>query len=107
MVNGSVRRARWPNGLKPGVRMTDVIAYPSKTTLARQLDCSESTIEEWVRRLPLPIRFPTGAVRWDWSEVQTAIYGLKQPASPPIDPLMEGARRVAQEIAAKMNGRTA
>lgn len=89
--------------------MTDVIAYPSKATLARQLDCSESTIEEWVRRgvLPPPVRFPTGTVRWDWSEVQTAINSLKQTTSPPIDPMMGGARRVAQEIAAKGNGRTA
>jgi predicted DNA-binding transcriptional regulator AlpA len=89
--------------------MTDVIAYPSKASLARQLDCSESTVDEWVRRgvLPPPIRFPTGTVRWDWSEVQAAINGLKQTASPSIDPMMEGVRLVTQEISTKRNGRTA
>jgi predicted DNA-binding transcriptional regulator AlpA len=45
-------------------------AFPSKATLAAELDISESTVEEWVRRgfLPKPIR-RGGAVRWCWADV--------------------------------------
>lgn len=45
-------------------------AYPSKATLAAELDISESTVDQWVKRdlLPKPIR-RGGAVRWCWAEV--------------------------------------
>ncbi|RXV64851.1 transcriptional regulator [Roseovarius sp. A46] len=45
-------------------------AFPSKATLAAELDISESTVDEWVRRgfLPKPIR-RGGSVRWCWEDV--------------------------------------
>lgn len=49
-------------------------AFPSKATLAAELDISESTVDEWVRRglLPKPIR-RGGAVRWCWAEVTASL----------------------------------
>ena len=54
-------------------------AYPSKSTLAHELDCSESTIEELVRKgiLPPPLRLSGGCVRWCWQEVTLALASLK------------------------------
>ena len=50
-------------------------AYPSKASLARELDCAESTIDELVRKgiLPKPLRLTGGCVRWCWTEVVTAL----------------------------------
>lgn len=50
-------------------------AFPSKTTLAAELDISESTVDEWVRRgfLPKPIRLG-GSVRWCWAEVEASLH---------------------------------
>ena len=49
-------------------------SYPSKASLAAELDISESTVDEWVRRgiLPKPIRLG-GSVRWCWSSVQASL----------------------------------
>lgn len=49
-------------------------AFPSKATLAAELDISESTVDEWVRRgfLPKPIR-RGGSVRWCWAEVSASM----------------------------------
>lgn len=49
-------------------------SYVSKTTLAAELDISESTVDEWVKRgfLPKPIR-RGGSVRWCWAEVAIAL----------------------------------
>jgi hypothetical protein len=49
-------------------------AFPSKATLAAELDISESTVDEWVRRgfLPKPIR-RGGSVRWCWEDVITCL----------------------------------
>jgi predicted DNA-binding transcriptional regulator AlpA len=61
--------------------MSDVVPidYPSRATMARRLDCSESSIDELVKRgtIPPPITFLPGIVRWDWSEVQAFMNGLK------------------------------
>jgi predicted DNA-binding transcriptional regulator AlpA len=55
-------------------------AYPSKSSLARELDCAESTIDELVRKgiLPPPLRLSGGCVRWCWHEVTMALASLKQ-----------------------------
>jgi predicted DNA-binding transcriptional regulator AlpA len=49
-------------------------AFASKATLAAELDISESTVDQWVRRgfLPKPIRCG-GAVRWCWAEVAACL----------------------------------
>lgn len=49
-------------------------AFPSKATLAAELDISESTVDDWVRRgfLPKPIR-RAGSVRWCWAQVEASL----------------------------------
>jgi predicted DNA-binding transcriptional regulator AlpA len=45
-------------------------SYPSKATLAAELDLSESTIDSYVQRGFLPKPFTWGgSVRWNWAEV--------------------------------------
>lgn len=56
--------ARAPiNGLRPP-------SYPSKATLAAELDMCESTVDSYVKRglLPKPLKME-GSIRWCWAEV--------------------------------------
>jgi predicted DNA-binding transcriptional regulator AlpA len=55
--------------------VSDPAPYMSKKSLATALDCSESTVDELVRRgvLPPPKRLSTGCVRWRWADVDEAI----------------------------------
>lgn len=71
-------------------------AYLSKASLAVELDCSESTIDEMVRRgvLPKPLRLSNGCVRWSWADVEMALSSLKEGGQQ--DPFLEGARNVTQ-----------
>lgn len=48
--------------------------YVSAQTLAYRLDCSRSTVDDYVRRglLPGPIRVG-GMQRWRWSDIETWI----------------------------------
>jgi predicted DNA-binding transcriptional regulator AlpA len=74
-------------------------SYLSKGTLARELDCAESTVDELVKRgvLPKPFRLSNGCVRWRWADVETAIASLKDGAagSEP-DPFLIGVRNVTK-----------
>lgn len=70
-------------------------AYPCKTTVARELDCSESTVDAMVARgtLPRPIKDNKGFVRWCWADVEAALASLKAGADiSEVDPFMQGAR---------------
>lgn len=71
-------------------------SYPSKSQLAFELDCAESTIDMLVVRgiLPKPLRLSTGCVRWSWADVQIALASLKSGGV--SDPFLEGARNVTQ-----------
>jgi len=76
-----------------------VPAYLSRVTLAAELDCAESTVDELVKRgvLPPPIRLSTGCVRWCWVEVVTALTSIKDVASAgkeSTDPYIEGVQNV-------------
>jgi predicted DNA-binding transcriptional regulator AlpA len=55
-------------------------SYASKATVARELDVSESQIDELTRRgiLPAPLRLSSGCVRWCWADVTTALGSLKK-----------------------------
>jgi predicted DNA-binding transcriptional regulator AlpA len=85
--------------LRPG-------AYLSTASLAAELDCSESTIAEFVRRgiLPRPLRLSTGCVRFSWADVENALASLKDGANSatdggtaaPSDPYLTGAHNVAK-----------
>ena len=72
-------------------------AYLSRASLARELDCSESTVDEWVRRgiLPAPIKLSTGGVRWRWSDVDMALMSFA-PSGGGDDPYLRGIRNAAQ-----------
>lgn len=73
-------------------------SYLSCTSLARELDVSESTVHEMVRRgvLPQPIKLSSGCVRWCWSDVQIALASLSRGNAPQAsnDPFLEGVRNV-------------
>lgn len=75
-------------------------AYVSRSTLARELDMSESTVDEMVRRgvLPRPLRLSNGCVRWSWASVEAALASLAPTSEhkAPEDPFIAGARRAAQ-----------
>jgi predicted DNA-binding transcriptional regulator AlpA len=80
-------------------------AYPSKSSLARELDCAESTIDELVRKgiLPPPLRLSGGCVRWDWREVTTALASLRTAAA--SDPFLAVAQQGEQQGGKASKGR--
>jgi predicted DNA-binding transcriptional regulator AlpA len=94
--------------------MSDVVVpidYPSKATMARRLDCCESTVDELVKRgvIPPPIKLSNDCVRWDWAAVRVAIDARKPTAGAAgtaanSDPYSMGARNAAQETAPKGGG---
>ncbi|GEP06771.1 hypothetical protein MOX02_48090 [Methylobacterium oxalidis] len=74
-------------------------SYLSRATLAQELDVSESTVDEMVRRgvLPKPLRLSSGCVRWCWQDVQAALVTLKGGTETPAsDPFLAGALNVTQ-----------
>ena len=74
-------------------------AYPSKSSLARELDCAESTVDELVRKgiLPKPLRLTGGCVRWCWQEVTIALSSLKGTAEETSDPYLAAVQRGEQK----------
>ena len=74
-------------------------AYPSRSSLARELDCAESTIDELVRKgiLPKPLRLTGGCVRWCWQEVTIALSSLKGTAEETSDPYLAAVQRGEQK----------
>lgn len=70
-------------------------AYVSISTLARELDFSETTVREMVKRgdLPKPTRRLGVQDRWKWSDVEAWMDGREsKPEERPSDPIMEAAR---------------
>jgi predicted DNA-binding transcriptional regulator AlpA len=53
-------------------------SYLSVASLARELEVSDTTVYEMVKRgvLPPPIRLSNGCVRWCWAEVQARLASL-------------------------------
>jgi predicted DNA-binding transcriptional regulator AlpA len=53
-------------------------SYLSCASLARELEVSETTVYEMVRRgvLPQPVKLSSGTVRWSWADVQMALGSL-------------------------------
>jgi predicted DNA-binding transcriptional regulator AlpA len=83
------------------------IPYPSRASMARLLDCAESTIDELVKRgvLPPPIKFSAGMVRWDWAEVQVSINDRKAGTSTVVaDPFVLGLQNVTTVKTGTRNG---
>jgi predicted DNA-binding transcriptional regulator AlpA len=73
-------------------------SYVSCSTLARELDVSESTVYEMVRRgvLPQPVKLSNGCVRWCWADVQAALGSLApgRAEEAAADPFMLGLKNV-------------
>jgi predicted DNA-binding transcriptional regulator AlpA len=73
-------------------------AYVSCERLAHELDCSETTVHELVKRgvLPQPVRLSNGTVRWRWSAVEAALRSLEQGGdrTASADPFMVGLENV-------------
>lgn len=69
------------------------LAYVSAKTLAKLVDVSESTIWDWARKglLPKPKRFPSGATRWKWSEVDQFFEGTTE-SPEDRDPILRASR---------------
>jgi predicted DNA-binding transcriptional regulator AlpA len=81
------------------MKITDALihrppSYVSAATLARELDVSESTVAEMVRKgvLPKPVKLSSGCARWRWADVEMAI-GSMAPGVPAAetDPFLKGA----------------
>jgi predicted DNA-binding transcriptional regulator AlpA len=64
----------------------------SRKELAWELSCSESTVDELVRRgtIPRPIRLTEGCIRWWWPAVEAALANVAE-AGDGGDPYMAGA----------------
>ncbi|MDP4022345.1 hypothetical protein Q8W71_06900 [Methylobacterium sp. NEAU 140] len=74
-------------------------SYMSRATLARELDMSESTVSDMVRRgiLPRPLRFSAGCMRWRWADVDMALQSLGNSAHAIEDAeRAEGVRRAIE-----------
>ncbi|WP_226560782.1 helix-turn-helix transcriptional regulator [Salipiger thiooxidans] len=69
------------------------LAYVSAKTLGVLMDISESTIWEWTRKgyLPKPLKMPSGATRWKWSEVENFIEGNAE-SPDDYDPILRASR---------------
>lgn len=74
-------------------------SYLSCASLARELDVSETTVHEMVRRgvIPQPVKLSSGCVRWCWADVQAALASLSASriSEAVSDPFLVGARNVA------------
>lgn len=82
----------------PHVNAVRPSSYLSCASLARELDVSETTVHEMVRRgvLPQPIKLSSGCVRWCWVDVQRALGSLPGAGEqgPTSDPFLKGVRDV-------------
>ena len=83
--------------MAPAERLDRPPSFMSCATLARELDVSESTVHEMVRRgvLPRPVRLSAGCVRWNWADVQSAL-GSMTAGGTDVDPFMTGVRNAAR-----------
>lgn len=70
-------------------------SYLSKARLATELDISESTVDDYVKRglLPRPVRLG-GSVRWSWIQVETALESVSFDRSLD-DPFLVGLKNVS------------
>jgi predicted DNA-binding transcriptional regulator AlpA len=74
-------------------------SYVTCSTLARELEVSESTVYEMVRRgvLPQPMKLSNGCVRWCWADVEAALGSLSsaRDSGAASDPFLMGLKNVA------------
>jgi predicted DNA-binding transcriptional regulator AlpA len=84
-LSGAPARSSGKQGSRPP-------SYMSRKELAWELSCSESTVDELVRRnvIPKPIKLTPGCVRWWWNAVQERLAALTDELDD-VDPYMAGA----------------
>jgi predicted DNA-binding transcriptional regulator AlpA len=74
-------------------------AYLSRATLALELDCAPSTLDQMVKKgvLPPPLRLSNGCVRWCWRDIENALASLKNASgsAESSDPYLRGIANVA------------
>jgi predicted DNA-binding transcriptional regulator AlpA len=74
-------------------------SYVTCSTLARELEISESTVYEMVRRgiIPPPVKLSNGCVRWCFADVRAALASLSADcaAETTSDPFLAGLKNVA------------
>lgn len=82
----------------PYTSIDRVPSYLSCASLARELEVSETTVHEMVRRgvLPQPVKLSSGTVRWCWADVQMALASMSagRVSETSNDPFLAGARHV-------------
>ncbi|NOX40760.1 MAG: helix-turn-helix domain-containing protein [Alphaproteobacteria bacterium] len=70
--------------------MAETPTYCSVETVAHELDCSVSTVREYVKQGKLPQPIKCGAlVRWRWDDIDRWMQGSLN--AKPIDPILEAA----------------
>ena len=75
-------------------------SYVCRQTLAAELQISESTVDEFVRRgvLPRPAKLSNGCVRWRWTDVDAALASLASGTEDAAaDQFIAGARDAAKK----------
>jgi predicted DNA-binding transcriptional regulator AlpA len=85
-------------------------SYLTRSSLATELEISESTVDEMVRRgvLPKPVRLSSGCVRWRWASVDLALASLGGEAhDTPSSDAAAGVQRAIQAAKDHGRGRTA
>jgi predicted DNA-binding transcriptional regulator AlpA len=90
--------------------MAEPNPYVTKSTLARSLEISESTVDELVRRgvLPRPVRLSSGCIRWRWQSVDMALASMESDGKDKqTEDLEAGVQRAIQAAKERGRGRSA
>lgn len=80
------------------IRLNRPPSMMSAATLANELDVSESTVRDMVRKglLPPPKVISRGVVRWEWETVQAYLDGRPTGRLVAEDPYLMGAHHAAE-----------
>lgn len=80
------------------IRLNRPPSMMSTATLANELDVSESTVRDMVRRglLPPPVVLTPGIVRWNWETVQAFLGASQTVRLVADDPYLTGAHHAAK-----------
>lgn len=80
------------------IRLNRPPSMMSAASLANELDISESSVRDMVRRglLPPPIVLTPGVVRWNWETVQAFLGARQTNRLVADDPYLAGAHHAAK-----------
>lgn len=85
---------RSPKKTPAAVKLGRCPAFPSRASLALELDVTEAEIMVLVERgiIPKPSVLPGGFIRWEWEVVRVALHALAGGSVVTQDPYLAGAR---------------